>query len=205
VIEKDIILKFTSEKFHKEGFNKISMDEIASQLHISKKTIYKYFPSKDKLIEFLIDTECDCHLGKEIMILNQDMNVVKKIVLMIQYNLNELSKYGEKWISDLQIHKPELWNKYTQFKKNKHNYYFKKMLTLGKKERLIKDIPLDLILNGIESIVKNIMHTDFLINNNLSLKQALNYSIDILISGMLTDKGLKIYNKEKKLLKLYKF
>ncbi|MCX6165394.1 MAG: TetR/AcrR family transcriptional regulator, partial [Ignavibacteriae bacterium] len=85
--EKDIILKFAGEKFYKDGFNKISMDEIASQLHISKKTIYKYFPSKDKLIESLIDCNCEYHLDKEIRILSQDTNVVKKIVQMIQFNL----------------------------------------------------------------------------------------------------------------------
>jgi len=203
--EKEIILKFAGEKFYKDGFNKISMDEIASQMHISKKTIYKHFLSKDKLIESLIDFDCNSHIAKETAILEQKTNVIRKITQMIQYNLNEISKYSEKWINDLQIHKPELWNKYLMFKNKKHDCYFHKILNQGKKEKLIKDIPPDLILVGIESIVKSVLHTNFLINSKLSLKQALNYSIDILISGMLTVKGVKIYDKEKKLLKLYKF
>jgi AcrR family transcriptional regulator len=203
--EKDIILKYAGDKFYKEGFNKISMDEIASQLHISKKTIYKHFPSKDRMIDALIDNNCEYHLENEIKILSQKINMVKKIVLMIQFNLNDFSRFSEKWFSDLQIHKPELWDKYLKFKNERHFVHFNKIFIQGRKEKLIKDIPLDLILNGIETIVKGVLHTDFLITSKLSFKQAINYSIDILISGILTIKGLKIYNKEKKILKLYKF
>ncbi|MBL7128958.1 MAG: helix-turn-helix transcriptional regulator, partial [Ignavibacteria bacterium] len=48
--DRDKILNFARQKFHREGFYKISMDEIAKELHVSKKTIYKYFPSKEKLL-----------------------------------------------------------------------------------------------------------------------------------------------------------
>ncbi len=202
--DKDKILKFASDKFFREGFNKTSMDEIALQLHISKKTIYKHFPSKDKLIEAILEKNCEYHTENELRILNQNSNVIKKIAQMIQFYLNDFTKYSDKWLSDLQIHKPELWNKYMRFKNEKHYNHFKKIFLQGKKEKLLKDMPLDLILNSIETIVKGVLHTDFLINSKLSFKQALNYSIDILISGILTTKGLKIYNKEKKLLKLYK-
>ena len=205
MIEKEIILKYTGERFYRDGFNKISMDEIASLLHMSKKTIYKHFQSKDKLIEALLDRNCEYHLENEIKILNQKTNVIKKLVQMIQFHLDDLSKWSEKWLSDLQIHRPVLWNKYSQFKNDKYYTHFKKIFIEGRKEEYLKEIPLDLILNGVESIVKSVLHTDFLINSKLSLRQALNYSIDIFISGILTTKGLKIYNKEKKILKLYKF
>lgn len=200
--EKDIILKYAASRFFREGFYKISMDELSSQLHISKKTIYKYFSSKDKLIESLIDYDCDCHTIMETEILNEETDVIRKIVKMIQFNLNEFSKLDEKWLSDLQIHKPELWDRYMRFKNVKHNRYFKKMLIQGKKEKVLKDVPLELILAGIEAIVRGVLNNDFLINSKLSFKQALRYSIEIYISGLLTIKGLKIFYKEKKLLKI---
>lgn len=202
--EKELILKYAGKLFYRDGFHKISMDEIAAGLRMSKKTIYKHFPTKDKLIESLIDYECEYHIIKEIDILNQKIGVIKKIVTMIEFNLAELSKYSEKWIQDLQNLKPEIWDKYMKFKHNRHDTYFNRLMIQGRKEKLIKDIPLEFIISAIESIVKNVLHSDFLVRNNLSINQALNYSIDILISGMLTEKGVKIYNKEKKLLKLFK-
>jgi AcrR family transcriptional regulator len=200
--EKDLILKFAGDKFYKEGFVKISMDEIASQLHMSKKTIYKHFSSKDNLIEALIDCDCSCHVKKETEILDQKTDVIRKIAQMVYYNLSDFSKYSEKWLSDLQIHKPELWNKYMRFKNNNHTKNFRSILKQGKKEKVIKDVPLDLILVGIEAVVKGILQTDFLKNSKLSFKQALSYSIEIYISGLLTIKGLKIFYKEKKSLKI---
>lgn len=203
--EKELIIKYAGKMFYKEGFRKISMDEIAAGLGMSKKTIYKYFPTKDNLIESLMDYECETHLIKEIAILGQNNGVIKMMLQIIEFNLNDLSKFSEKWLNDLKILKPEIWEKYMQFKHREHDVYFNKLILRGRKEKLIKDIPLELIIIGVESIVKNVIHSDFLINNNMSLNQVLLYTIDILISGILTEKGVKIYNKEKKQLKAYKF
>ena len=48
--DRSKILEHSRKKFHAEGFYKTSMDEIAKDLHISKKTIYKHFPSKEELL-----------------------------------------------------------------------------------------------------------------------------------------------------------
>lgn len=47
---KDIILKKTGEAFLKFGFKSVTMDDIANELAISKKTIYKYFKNKHDLV-----------------------------------------------------------------------------------------------------------------------------------------------------------
>ncbi len=48
--EKKNLLKNITESFLAKGFYKTTMDEIASDLRVSKKTIYKYFPTKENLI-----------------------------------------------------------------------------------------------------------------------------------------------------------
>lgn len=48
---KDIILKKSLELFTKHGFKMVTMDEIAKDLGISKKTIYTHYKSKDDLVE----------------------------------------------------------------------------------------------------------------------------------------------------------
>ena len=45
--EKDKILDLTEEKIFREGFYKTTMTEVAESLSMSKKTIYKYYPSKN--------------------------------------------------------------------------------------------------------------------------------------------------------------
>lgn len=48
---KDIIMKRSLELFTKHGFKMVTMDEIAKDLGISKKTIYTHYKSKDDLVE----------------------------------------------------------------------------------------------------------------------------------------------------------
>lgn len=48
---KDKIISKATDMFLKLGFKSVTMDDIASEMCISKKTIYKYFSNKEKLIE----------------------------------------------------------------------------------------------------------------------------------------------------------
>src|SRR5690606_41757286 len=52
--EREKILNRIRELYLTEGFYKTSMDSVAARLRISKKTIYKYFPSKEKLIHEVV-------------------------------------------------------------------------------------------------------------------------------------------------------
>lgn len=48
---KQTILQKAGEIFLKYGFKSITMDDIANELAISKKTIYKFFKNKQELVE----------------------------------------------------------------------------------------------------------------------------------------------------------
>jgi AcrR family transcriptional regulator len=48
---KDKIISKASDLFLKLGFKSVTMDDLASEMCISKKTIYKYFCNKEALIE----------------------------------------------------------------------------------------------------------------------------------------------------------
>jgi hypothetical protein len=69
---KEAILKKSGEIFLKYGFKSITMDDIAHELGISKKTIYKYYKNKVELVDEAIsyihenmhqDIMCICDKG----------------------------------------------------------------------------------------------------------------------------------------------
>ena len=45
--------------FYKFGFKKVSMDEIAREAGVTKKTVYTYFSSKEELFKYFIQEELD--------------------------------------------------------------------------------------------------------------------------------------------------
>ena len=48
---KERILAGAEELFNKHGIKRVTMDEIAQHLSVSKKTIYLYFQEKDDLVD----------------------------------------------------------------------------------------------------------------------------------------------------------
>jgi TetR/AcrR family transcriptional regulator, cholesterol catabolism regulator len=53
------ILHKADEICRKVGFRAMTLDEICSQLSISKKTIYQFFSDKDELVEAVMDLEIE--------------------------------------------------------------------------------------------------------------------------------------------------
>ncbi len=51
------IIKAARKLFHQFGFKKVSMDEIAKEANVTKKTIYTYFSSKEELLKYFIVEE----------------------------------------------------------------------------------------------------------------------------------------------------
>lgn len=56
-MKKDQIIESARLLFHKYGFKKVSMDEIARESGVTKKTIYSYFSSKEDLLKYFIQEE----------------------------------------------------------------------------------------------------------------------------------------------------
>src|ERR1700712_2218612 len=48
---KERILEKSQELFAKYGIRSVSMDDIAAQLGMSKKTLYQYYDDKDELVK----------------------------------------------------------------------------------------------------------------------------------------------------------
>ncbi len=53
------IAEMFKKYFHHYGFKKTSVDDVAAELHISKKTIYEYFDSKEAVFSFIIQGEAE--------------------------------------------------------------------------------------------------------------------------------------------------
>jgi AcrR family transcriptional regulator len=193
--DKEKIISYSKETFLENGFYKITMDEIASGLRISKKTIYKYFPSKNKLIETVVkafQTNIKKRLNK---IVNEQENSILKIKTLANFLADLSFEIDQKMLYDLQTHRPDLWKKINSFRSIVIEEIWISIINAGKKEKCIVDKPNDIIITVIISSVSEVISPKFLLNHNYSMKDAFEIMFDIIISGILTDKGRKIYYK----------
>lgn len=197
-LDRDKIIKYADELFRKNGLHRTTMDEIASYLQISKKTIYKHFSSKDDLIDKISDywLEKSTITVKEIIESKDD--VITKIITLLERHFCDIALISDKWISDLQIHFPKVWNKIDKFRDEKIFEYAKKLLKQGLKEKYFNNIPFDFIITSHIASVKACMNPDYLIKNNVTMNEGMRYLYDLQFKGILTEKGRKKYNEQRK-------
>ncbi|MCD4723204.1 MAG: TetR/AcrR family transcriptional regulator [Bacteroidales bacterium] len=86
---------FTKHFLH-FGFKKTTVDDVASELGISKKTIYKFFNSKEDIFYFIISRKAE---ARRVMIekeLKKITTARAKIETMIRINISEFRKIHKK-------------------------------------------------------------------------------------------------------------
>lgn len=188
--ERARILNYAINKFHAEGFYKTSMDEIAKDLQMSKKTIYKYFQSKEGLLETVAGWLMEESKKQIDSILSSNDSVVVKFLKVINMYNSKVLKCSEKWFTDLQIHAPKLWQKIDEFRTSRIYQVLSELVEDGKKEGLInEEIPTCVIVTSYNSTIRSMVNYQFLYENNISVSDAANHAMQILLNGILTKKG----------------
>lgn len=191
--EKTRIIEFSSNKFFAEGFYKTTIDEIARELCISKNTIYKYFPNKENLtwatIEHTVLT-----VGSLIApVLDSNDNALVKLVKMFEILSNNIIKFSDKWMRDLQLHAPRLWEKIDGLRKELMYKNVSKIVRQGQKEKLFKDYPAELVITVYIASLRSVVNPAFLMNSKFTVREAIHNTVEILLNGILTEKGISVF------------
>lgn len=193
--EKERILELTEERIFKNGFYKTAMDEIASELKVSKKTIYKFFPSKKDMVEAIMRRFMKKRQQDIAPLLNSDKNAVEKFASIVFLIVKNLSRVNEKVFNELRLHFPSLWQEVEKFRTEMINKNITKIVEQGKREGFIVDYPTPIIMTIFLSSIRSVVNPDFILDNNFSVSQAAQTTFRILMNGILTEKGQKIFNK----------
>lgn len=107
-MKKEQIIEAARKLFHQFGFKKVSMDEIAVEAGVTKKTIYMYFKSKEELLKYFIEEELQNMKAiiEEVEKKNMEFfeTVTEGIYKLLQYKkkkdfLNIISKEAE-WLKN---------------------------------------------------------------------------------------------------------
>jgi AcrR family transcriptional regulator len=193
--EKERILEFAEEKFFREGFYKTSMDEIASGMGISKKTIYKYFESKDQLLNSIVEVFTR-RMSIEIeSIIKSDRHAIEKIIGLTQTLKKILIKISDRWLNDIRVHRPSVWKTIEEFRTRMIARNISIVFSQGISEGYIIDVPPSIVITVFVSSVRAIINPEFIMNNSISALQAVEYTFKILFNGILTEEGREAYNK----------
>lgn len=191
------ILEFCETYFMRHGFHKTTMDEIAKELRISKKTIYKHFSSKDDLVRAVF-IRIRNDLSNQIeTIINGDGDAVVKLYNISSLFSRRIATITNKWLNDLQFFAPDVWREIEDFRVKMMQKNMVMLVEQGKAEGLMSDYPTVIIMGVLISSIQGVVNPEFILNNNISLNRAGEMTLDIVFSGVLTKKGRKLFKQYK--------
>lgn len=106
---KDRILNHAQKLFTRNGIKSVSMDDIAADMAMSKKTLYKWFENKDQIVQaamsrHLEGTQLDCNA-----MIRTATSAIDELFRMLEWVKQEFSNVHPGIFYDLQKFHPATW------------------------------------------------------------------------------------------------
>ena len=112
------LLNKSRELFMKNGVKSLTMDEIAKEMGMSKKTIYQFVDNKSELINLTMKDFLDQERNLMDAILKNSANSVDEMISMIDYFLQVVREFNAATLHDVQKYYPETWKMYNEYRFN---------------------------------------------------------------------------------------
>lgn len=168
IMEKEILEK-ASELFLTLGFKSVTMDDIANELSISKKTLYKHYSNKQSLVKETTNKVHESCLEAICLITDQGYSSIKEN-LEIKKMFRELFKnVGTSPLFQLKKYYPKICDKVTRVQKIAFSECIRNNIKKGVAEGFYRndlniDVCVDFYLSLVYSIhEKEVPHADFLV------------------------------------------
>lgn len=129
------ILEVARKHFFAQGFQATTMDEIARDLGMSKKTLYQYFPSKEALLDGIIDFLADELAALLSTVLNDRQTpTTDKIYRMISGVTERLSPVQPVFLASLRRFAPRQFKRVEQLRRRNLETHLLPLLRKGQKQ-----------------------------------------------------------------------
>ena len=195
----DRIKRKADELFRRYGVKSVTMDEIASQLGVSKKTIYQSFADKNQLVdEVIVDM-----LGLQRSFCMESMtnaeNAVHEVFLTMESMEKLFMNMNPSFVFDVERGNPSTYKKFLDFKYNFILGIMKKNIIRGKEEGLYREnLNEDLIAKFRLETMMLPFNEEVFPRDQFPLIALHQELIEYNLYGMVTLKGYKLITKYQK-------
>ena len=178
------------------GLRSVSMDDIATGLGMSKKTIYQYYADKDELIVAVIQeeiqrTQTTCERDRLLA-----SNAVHEIFLAMDMVVEMFSAMNPSLLFDMQKYHPRA---FLHFQKHKNDYVYgmiRENIVRGIKEEFYRpEIHVDILSRYRLETMMLPFHPDFHSKLKFNLAEVEEEFIIHFLFGMASPKGYKLIQK----------
>lgn len=194
---KERILAVTEELFFRFGIRSVTMDDIAKALGISKKTIYLHFKDKDEIVEGVADQTLQRDKCESEKVHERAKDPIDEIIQSTQLMREMVANIHPALLFDLQKYHPKAWNRYKGHKEGFVKLVLRNIME-GQQQGLYReDIDPEILARFRVESIDVAFNTDTFPTKQFRLIDIQLQLIDHFLRGILTAKGLELYEKYK--------
>lgn len=195
---KERIIKEARSLFFRLGIRSVTMDDIAAQVGMSKKTLYQHFADKDELVDDLVYGEIGVMQKETVECINSSANAIEEIFISMDMANKHFTKMNPMLLFDL--HKFH-FKSFQKFMDHKNTFLIKVItdnLKRGIEEGLYRaDTRVDIIAKYRLQMLMLPFDMEAYPPMQYNLMDVSNAMIENFLYGLATERGYQLIEKYK--------
>jgi AcrR family transcriptional regulator len=185
--------------FLQYGFKSVTIDDIAEQMRVSKKTIYTYFPKKEALVETAVMHHFDIVMEKIHTIAKYSKDPIIELYQIKKEALNHLSNEKNSPVYQLQKYYNAIYKKLKSREFSLLQDLFFKSLKKGIDTGLFRsDLDLHFVIRIFLNGIRGIQDIELFPDTEFKIDQVLIHFSEYHLHAISTPKGIEKLNHYKK-------
>lgn len=185
---RGLVISEAKRLFFQHGFRRVTMEEIAANLRMSKKTIYGLFPSKEDLIKGVVFSIMMPKIARMSELMERSSGVAELFASAVEVFHTLGHEISEPMMSDMRM-MPELWREIEE-RRLAVLSHLGEVIERGKKTGEVRpDLNTDLFLRIFMQTISRIANSSMMLELNLRPSDLGPQIFGIFFHGILTDKG----------------
>jgi AcrR family transcriptional regulator len=177
--------------FLSSGFVRVTADDIARELGISKATLYRVFPGKEAVLQAVArDLMNDILQAAEKAFFDDRLSFLERAAAFTGAVGERFAAISPLFLDDVRRSAPNVWREIEAFRREKILKNFNLLMDCGRREGFVRDdIDPELSLRMFLSLVQGFVTPEAILSSGKRPAEVLETLLEIFFRGMLTEMG----------------
>lgn len=184
------IIQTAAEHFFAHGFSTITMDDLAGEMGLSKKTLYQHFPGKEELLSAVIRQKA-ATIRQALDEITQQPNLdypekLRRVITILAAKLADIQPV---FIHNLKKYAPAHYREVDEIRRENFSRVFTRLLQEGRERGLIrKDLHIPFAIELVLGAFRAMLDGDTLNRLQFTPGEVMERSLDLIFDGLLIRK-----------------
>lgn len=186
------ILATARRRFFALGFASYTMDDLARELGMSKKTLYQQFRGKEQILdELLLAKTAALRDGFEAILAAVDITFAERAARMLRHAHDQFSEISAVFLHDLRRFHPAAYARVEEFRARVAPGIWGRLLQLGIEAGAVRrDVDPEFVGRLLPAVMQSLLHPETLQRFSMQPHQMVEGFFNILFCGVLTPLGV---------------